>query len=287
MWGGDESNITFNHAFSPRVSLGLGTFAYLGPWSMRVGVEAPSDHSQQLTQASAHHRPSSAQRRVRQRSFDWVEAQQPALHPRGRSRRRLRVSVLSDTANETPGASSPRSSPTRCGNASTANASSTRPFGPPGQTLDGGERTWVDDIIVRPFQWLEPAVSDAKPSPQSSGSGCPASGMGRRSLPNEEGLRRARRAGRRGGARARLARPARPRLRAPFARSRCPGRSSRTSGRLRATSRSSAHRGPRDVSDLGDARAQRERRAERAGSARRRRKAGAPPARHGELFPRR
>jgi hypothetical protein len=38
---GGETNVTFHHAFSPRVSLGIGGFVYWGFWSIRLGVEAP------------------------------------------------------------------------------------------------------------------------------------------------------------------------------------------------------------------------------------------------------
>jgi hypothetical protein len=38
---GGESNVSFHHSFSRRVSLGVGVFAYLSVWSMRLGVEAP------------------------------------------------------------------------------------------------------------------------------------------------------------------------------------------------------------------------------------------------------
>lgn len=38
---GGETNVSFHHAFNPRVSLGVGVFAYLSVWSMRVGAEAP------------------------------------------------------------------------------------------------------------------------------------------------------------------------------------------------------------------------------------------------------
>ncbi|MBL8954487.1 MAG: hypothetical protein JNK82_27155 [Myxococcaceae bacterium] len=40
MWGG-ETNVSFHHALTERVSIGFGGFAYLGPWSLRAGLELP------------------------------------------------------------------------------------------------------------------------------------------------------------------------------------------------------------------------------------------------------
>jgi hypothetical protein len=38
---GGEANVSFLHSLSPRVSIGIGGFAFLGIWSLRVGVEVP------------------------------------------------------------------------------------------------------------------------------------------------------------------------------------------------------------------------------------------------------
>lgn len=39
-WGG-ESNVSWLHALSPTLSLGIGGFAFLGVWSWRAGIEVP------------------------------------------------------------------------------------------------------------------------------------------------------------------------------------------------------------------------------------------------------
>jgi hypothetical protein len=38
---GGEANVSFLHSLSPRLSVGIGGFAFLSLWSLRVGVEVP------------------------------------------------------------------------------------------------------------------------------------------------------------------------------------------------------------------------------------------------------
>jgi hypothetical protein len=81
---GGESNVSFHHSFSRRVSLGVGVFAYLSVWSMRLGVEAARDRAE------------GALGNLQQPADSAVDARVAALRDRGRPGGGIRVSVLSD-----------------------------------------------------------------------------------------------------------------------------------------------------------------------------------------------